>query len=422
MGATTTFTYDNDGNRLTTKLPGSVTQTVTWDNSDRPTAAKTTSGTSTTVSYTYGYTLGGADTDQIQTRTDKVSGKVLTYTYDSQSRLKYAEEDSGSTRAASWLYCYAKAGNLTTYSGTADACSDSGLTTYTYNAANQITALNGDTSGWSYDKDGNELSAASTLGSRTGETYNDFDQLTALTTAGTTHHYTYAGTDNSQRLTEDTTRTDQGPLGISITTTGSTSTGIVRDPAGTLIGMTANGAAHYYTTNSQGAPSTLTSPTGTVENQWDYGPTGSARPTTSTTVAQPFGYTGAYLDTTGLYKMGARSYDHTTDHSGKETNPYLYTSGDPVNRTDPSGLFSLGDALSIAGDLVTGSYHLYQGDSQALWGDALGVIAGGITGLACEAIITAGAPETLGASEAALPACFAAGWAFGSITSNAISG
>ena len=254
VGATTTFTYDNDGNRLTTKLPGSVTQTVTWDNSDRPTAAKTTSGTSTTVSYTYGYTLAGADTDQIQTRTDKVSGKVITYTYDSQSRLKYAEEDSGSTRAASWLYCYDKAGNLTAYSGTADACSDSGLTTYTYNAANQITALNGDISGWSYDKNGNELSAASTLGARTGETYNDFNQLTALTTAGTTHHYTYAGTDNSQRLTEDTTRIDQGPLGISTTTTGSTSKGIDRDPAGTLIGMTTNGAAHYYTTNNQGRP------------------------------------------------------------------------------------------------------------------------------------------------------------------------
>ncbi|WP_369188692.1 RHS repeat-associated core domain-containing protein [Streptomyces sp. R08] len=328
------------------------------------------------------------NSDKIETRTDKVSGKVLTYTYDSQSRLKYAEEDSGSTRAASWLYCYDKAGNLTVYSGTADACSDSGLTTYTYNAANQITALNGDTSGWSYDKNGNELSAASTLGARTGETYNDFNQLTALTTAGTTHHYAYAGTDSSQRLTEDTTRIDQGPLGISTTTTGTTSTGIVRDPAGTLIGMTTNGGAHYYTTNNQGAPATLTSTTGTVENTWDYGPTGSARPTTSTTVAQPFGYTGAYLDTTGLYKMGARSYDRTTnrftqpDPSGKETNPYLYTSGDPVNRTDPSGLFSLGDALGIAGDLVTGSYHLYQGDSQALWGDALGVIAGGITGLA----------------------------------------
>ncbi|WP_405987929.1 RHS repeat-associated core domain-containing protein [Streptomyces sp. NBC_00986] len=403
MGATTTFTYDNDGNRTATKLPGSVTQTVTWDNSDRPTAAKTTSGTSTTVSYTYGYTLAGADTDQIQTRTDKVSGKVITYTYDSQSRLKYAEEDSGSTRAASWLYCYDKAGNLTAYSGTADACSDSGLTTYTYNAANQITALNGDTSGWSYDKNGNELSAASTLGARTGETYNDFNQLTALTTAGTTHHYTYAGTDSSQRLTEDTTRIDQGPEGISTTTTGTTSTGIVRDPAGTLIGMTTNGAAHYYTTNNQGAPSTLTSPTGTVENTWDYGPTGSARPTTSTTVSQPFGYAGAYLDATGLYKMGARSYDRTTnrftqpDPSGRETNPYLYTAGDPINRIDPTGLFSFPD-VSGALDWASLTEKIMSGDSAGAFAAEVGILVGIGTETVCGAAAAAGAVPSLGLS------------------------
>lgn len=321
-GATTTFTYDNDGNRLTTKLPGSVTQTATWDASDRPSSVKTTTGSSTTVSYTYGYTLAGADTDQIQTRTDKVSGKVISYTYDSQSRLDYAEEDSGSTRTASWLYCYDKAGNLTGCSGSADSCSDSGLTTYTYNAANQITAMNGDSSGWSYDKNGNELTGASGLGARTGETYNDFNQLTALTTAGTTHHYTYAGTDSSQRLTENTTRVDQGPLGISKTTTDGVSKGIVRDPAGTLIGMTTDGAAHYYTTSIQGAPSTVTSPTG------------------------------------GLYNMGARQYDRTTnrftqvDPSGKETNAYLYAAGDPVNRTDPTGLLSWSDVLSVGSDVL----------------------------------------------------------------------
>ncbi|MFD4880244.1 RHS repeat-associated core domain-containing protein [Streptomyces sp. NPDC058420] len=284
-------------------------------------------------------------------------------------------------------------------------------------AANQITALNGDTSGWSYDKNGNELAGASTLGARTGETYNDFNQLTALTTAGTTHHYTYAGTDNSQRLTEDTTRIDQGPLGISTTTTGSTSTGIVRDPAGTLIGMTTNGAAHYYTTNNQDAPATLTNPTGTVENTWDYGPTGSPRPTTSTTVAQPFGYTGAYLDTTGLYKMGARSYDRTTnrftqpDPSGKETNPYLYATGDPINRVDPTGLFGwpevgalvLGTAIGAAATLVTRSplaggiiggcavgalAEGFNGNGAADMGEACvaGAIAGGILGGAASLI------------------------------------
>ncbi|MFF7334449.1 RHS repeat-associated core domain-containing protein [Streptomyces sp. NPDC008150] len=128
--------------------------------------------------------------------------------------------------------------------------------------------------------------------------------------------------------------------------------------------MTTDGAAHYYTTSIQGAPSTVTSPTGTVENTADYGPTGTVRPGATTTVAQPFGYTGAYLDTSGLYKMGARSYDRTTnrftqvDPSGKETNAYLYAAGDPINRMDPTGTsnsaleyvnFALGAIGMVAG-------------------------------------------------------------------------
>ncbi|MEU6402610.1 hypothetical protein [Streptomyces sp. NPDC046985] len=86
--------------------------------------------------------------------------------------------------------------------------------------------------GWSYDKNGNELSAAGQL-PRTGETYNDFNQLTALTSGGTTTQYTYAGTDSSDRLTAGSTRIDQGPEGISTTTDGATSTGFFHDPAGT---------------------------------------------------------------------------------------------------------------------------------------------------------------------------------------------
>ncbi|MFC7820063.1 MULTISPECIES: RHS repeat-associated core domain-containing protein [unclassified Streptomyces] len=39
------------------------------------------------------------------------------------------------------------------------------------------------------------------------------------------------------------------------------------------------------------------------------------------------------------------------DPSGQETNPYFYAAGDPVNRTDPTGLFSFSDILDTGGEI-----------------------------------------------------------------------
>ncbi|MYV44048.1 RHS repeat protein, partial [Streptomyces sp. SID1328] len=315
----------------------------------------------------------------------------------------YAQENAGSTKNASWLYCYDKAGNIIATSGSASSCSaSSGLTNYTYNAANQITGMNGDTTGWSYDKNGNELSAAGQL-PRSGETYNDFNQLTSLTTGGTTSHYTYAGTDSSNRLTADSTRIDQGPAGISTTTADGRSTGFVRDPAGTLIGMTSGGNPYYYVTDNQGAPSVLVDNSGAKQGRWDYSPTGTARSGNSASVDQPFGYTGAYLDSSGLYKMGARYYDPSLgrftqpDPSGKENNTYLYAGGDVVNRTDPTGLFSFGDVTGI-GDWASLAYDMWTGDTEGANATQMGMLAGiGFESL-CLAGAAAGAFPTLGLS------------------------
>ncbi|WP_306768252.1 RHS repeat-associated core domain-containing protein [Streptomyces sp. S1] len=159
-------------------------------------------------------------------------------------------------------------------------------------------------------------------------------------------------------------------------------------------------------------------------------PYGTSQNTTEA-FPQPYRYAGAYLDPTGLYKMGARYYDPTLgrftqpDPSGQEKNPYLYAVGDPINHTDPTGLSSLDgavDALGNAGDLIGAGANSVQGDTRALWGDVAGFVVGGLAATACSAAVAAAAPPTLGTSLGATAGCYVIGWSAGQIASNAVGG
>ncbi|MFC8870178.1 hypothetical protein ACFUAC_21425 [Streptomyces sp. NPDC057148] len=158
-GKKTDFDYNNNGKCIKTVYPGGTIQTVTIDDNGRPQRIKTTSGTQTFVDLSYDYASAGKDTTKIRTRTDNLTKLKTSYTYDSQDRLSYAlEANAAGARKASWLYCFDKAGNLTSRDGSKSTCP--GGTTYTYNDASELTGKNGSTTGWSYDKLGNETGAA----------------------------------------------------------------------------------------------------------------------------------------------------------------------------------------------------------------------------------------------------------------------
>ncbi|MEU6846340.1 RHS repeat-associated core domain-containing protein [Streptomyces sp. NPDC046716] len=356
QGRVTSYEYNRNDKRTVTKYPGGTTQTFGLDKSMRPETVKTTSpkGTLVDLAYTYGYgTNAGTDGDKIRTKTDKAAGTKTTYTYDGAGRFSYAAENKGSTLNEAWQYCYDLAGNLTSQ-GITPGCPRG--TTYTVNDAQQITAKNGSTTNWSYDKAGNETAGASTPeGTRTGERWSDHSQLTSLTVGGKSYTGQYGSTDQSERIRLGDTYFHNGPIGLSATSTAGVDTGFNREPGGTLNSMTRSGKAYYYLTDAIGSVIGVTDESGAKVNTYSYSPRGVTRAAGSETLVQPYRFAGGYQDVTGLYHYAARYYDPNIgrftqpDPSGQEQNPYLYAEGDPVNRIDPTGLFGFNTFIKGVG-------------------------------------------------------------------------
>jgi RHS repeat-associated protein len=177
---------------------------------------------------------------------------------------------------------------------------------------------------------------------------------------------------------------------MSAQTTAGVDTGFVREPAGTLNSMTVGGKSYYYLTDALGSVIALTDASGNKVDEYSYSPRGVTRAATTEQVPQPYRFAGAYQDPTGLYKMGARYYDTNigrftqVDPSGKETNPYLYASGDYINHTDPNGLlnfYGLYEDVKTVGNTLQ---HGFQGNTAALWGDLAGVATGIAIESACQ--------------------------------------
>ncbi|MGW6305174.1 hypothetical protein ACWFRQ_02295 [Streptomyces niveus] len=149
--------------------------------------------------------------------------------------------------------------------------------------------------------------------------------MTNTTTAATVRDLVHAGTTNDERTKLAGTWFHTTALGLSGTTSGSTDTGFIREPAGTLNSMRTGGTSYYYLTDASGNVLGLVNDAGT--HTYSYSPTGTLRTTPAETVVQPYRYAGAYADPTGLYKMGARYCD-------------------PVNNTDPTGLWTAWDTVA----------------------------------------------------------------------------
>ncbi|MCX5261242.1 RHS repeat-associated core domain-containing protein [Streptomyces canus] len=118
-----------------------------------------------------------------------------------------------------------------------------------------------------------------------------------------------------------------------------------------------------------------------------------------------------------FYKMGARYYDPNLgrftqpDPSGQEGNAaYLYAGGAPVNHSDPTGLSFFRGLGKIFGASDHGplAAHLIKGDWKGAGATAIGIWAGAVTQMACEAALAALPVPTAGIAGFAGQGCASA--------------
>ena len=403
------FVYDNNGNETKRLFPGGASVTTTLDSSARPTQVEGDSNSNViyNVGYSYsatGSTSAAADRAGIQKRYSFNEQGVLAsattaYTYDSLGRLTAANEQwyktcpgdptvvtnatsanpigggggptpctSGYQTEANWAYVYDSAGNRTSQvlSGSMlGSAGNAGTTTYAYNADNELSSTNKDTTTWTYDAAGNQ-----TRNGITGQT-QAVDSRGTVTTLNASSYTTF-GAGNDEELSRSTGSTSYttSALGLATETNSSLLTAYDRTPNGEVVGIRSGTSRSYFVKDALGSVTAILDATGAGVGGYSYSPFGESRytSTAAAVVANPIRYISGYLDSaSGLYKLGARFYDQTlgrftqVDPSGQEANPYAYAGDEPISGKDPSGLRkinwrdTLGAMLGIAVALVVGA-------------------------------------------------------------------
>lgn len=268
-------------------------------------------------------------------------------------------------------FTYDAVGNRLTLTG------PSANVTYTYNTSDQLTSDG--TSTYTYDANGNTLTR-SAGGSLVRYNYDSRDKLTQITQPdSSTVNYVYDAAGNRVRsvgpggttnyLVDPTTKAPQ----VMVETDGSGHVVASYTYGLGLISQRRNGVDSFYISDALGSTRALTDSQGVVTDRYTYDAFGQLTSRTGATV-NSFLFTGEQKDeAAGMYYLRARNYDPATGrfltsdrHQGNLQSPqtlhkYAYVENDPVNMTDPLGLYSRWQGGKIHQEI--GRYYIEQ------WGD-----------------------------------------------------
>ncbi len=362
----TTYTYDEVGNRVLTELGNGTRERAVYDDLDRLVSLQQ-ANIDGELFARFDYAL-----DAVGNRTQVVEldGRQVNYTYDSTYRL--LSESISDPLAGDRLieYSYDAVGNRLTRNDSAE-----GLTLYTYNQNNQLTTTldgGGITTTFAYDDNGNlifrensteqieytfdiENRLVSTTIDRNGETqqaeyiYDDFGIRVASTVNGEETRYLVDPNRPFAQVLEE------------YSVDGKILTAYVYGDS-LIAQIDADDAVTYFHADGLGSTRILTDSAGEIVSQFDYDAFG--RELFQQGADTDFQFAGEQRDDVlELDYLRARYYDPDLGRfisrdpfPGFLDDPYSlhkyqYAHNNPVNNTDPSGLFTLNEvtATTIVG-------------------------------------------------------------------------
>ena len=346
------FSYDA-ASRVTANLLANGTQaSYTYDNADRVLLlANLTTGGTTLSSFNYTY-------DPIGNRTQVVesNGDVVTWSYDPTYQL--TNEQRSGVNSYNISYTYDPVGNRTLM------LNGGAPTSYTYNAANELTTLQasaGVTTN-TYDGDGNLLTSLAAGNQLTTNIWDGENRLTQVSLPSrTVDVFVYNG-DGQRVQKQDSTGTTKhvwDGQNILLETSASNAIQVVYtlEPAifGNLISQSRSGVDSFYLFDALGSARQLANSAGSVTDSYLYDSFGNILLTSGSTINwfRYIGFLGCYynLDLVNYY-LRARYYNMAVagflsrDPSAfvrlpnmqLVTNYYYYARNNPVGFNDPSGL------------------------------------------------------------------------------------
>lgn len=347
-----TITPDADGLPSSETL-GSTNDTIsyTYDQTDAPSAITLKNSSSTLQSFTYADAPDGDVLSETDVPTSSKS--PVSYSFDPQGRVISMTAGSGSPLD----YGFDASGNLTTLPNGASA---------TYDDDGELTSstASGTTTNYTYNADGERLAAKQSSATVASGTWNGAAQLTSYSDPAA--DMTNATYDGSGLRTSETTGSGTQNFvwgGGTQLLMDSTNAYIYTDGVAPAEQVNlSTGTISYLNTDALGSVRGIVSSSGALTASTAYDAWGNPETSGGLTSDTPFGYAGGYTDPTGLIYLINRYYDPSTgqflsvDPAVSQTGePYAYAGGDPVDSTDPDGLWQVG----IPSDQSPGSDELY---------------------------------------------------------------